>query len=68
MKKQEVKILKNKIKFIQLKFEGEIKIEGMKELEIAKLLGIYNFNKIHNEDYFSPSFLSQPPPQPWIGR
>ena len=55
MKKQEVKILKNKIKFIQLKFEGEIKIEGMKELDIAKLLGTYNFDKIHSEDYFSPS-------------
>jgi len=40
-----------------MKIWGKIKIEGLKELEIVKLLEYHDFDKIHNKDYL-PSLLS----------
>jgi len=48
----------NKIRFIDMKLEDKIRFEGLKKLEIVKLLESYNFDKIHNEDYSSSPFSS----------
>ena len=48
----------NKIRFIYMKLEGKIKFEGLKKSEIVKLLESHNFDKVHNEDYFSSPFSS----------
>ena len=41
-----------------MKLEGKIKFEGLKKSEIVKLLESHNFDKVHNEDYFSSPFSS----------
>ena len=51
-------MMDNKIRFIYMKLEGKIKFEGLKKLEIVKLLESQNFDKVHNEDYFSSPFSS----------
>ena len=35
-----------------------MEFEDLKKLEIVKLLESHNFDKIHNEDHFSPPFSS----------
>ncbi len=45
-----------------MKLDGEIRLEGLKKSEIENLLESHNFDKVHNEDYFSSPFSSPTSP------
>ncbi|CAJ0760096.1 9104_t:CDS:10, partial [Entrophospora sp. SA101] len=47
---QQVNKMENKIRFINMKLEGGIKFEGLKKLEIVKLLESHKFDKIYSDE------------------
>ena len=61
---EKVNIMDSKIRFIRMKLDGKIKFEGLKKLEIVKLLESHNFDKIHNDYFSSPTSPSEEESEP----
>ena len=54
----------NKIKFIRMKLDGEIRFEDLKKPEIVNLLESLEFDKIHNDYFSSPTSPSEEESEP----
>ena len=54
----------NKIKFIRMKLDGEIRFEDLKKPEIVNLLESLEFDKIHNDYFSSPTSPSEEEGEP----
>ena len=61
---QKVKIMDNKIKFICMKLDGEIRFEGLKKSEIVNFLESLEFDKIHNNYFSLPTSPSEEEDEP----
>ena len=54
----------NKIKFIRMKLDGEIRFEDLKKSEIVNFLESLKFDKIHNDYFSSPTSPSEEEDEP----